>query len=626
MVHQNVHDLVHTEDREMFRCQLHFALKPSDAHSDVRSQDGQSSSKAGSSSGSSLPQYVPPENSSFLDRSFCCRLRCLLDNASGFLALNFNGRLKYLHLQGSSSPPQLALFAIATPLQPPSVMAIRTKTLIFQSKHRMDFAPMGIDTRGKLVLGYTEVELVTTGSGYQFIHAADMIDEDRRQRLHVLPAADQSGPLVVGSGQRPGVLYDVALEPIPGLPGGVSPGAAEQPAAPEKPLDPASLLGSLLRQDCSVYSRPPEPSVQLPAFGQIEDEDEDLEPPPSAVERAFLDSHAVLSVPSQTRGSRAVAGESVMDSLEQILGDIVDGGLEGLDVEESELRDWEDTLARLSDERDGVSGDVNHILANDVFSYVEEALRRESAPQGSLPASGSFDASSVHAQHPGSAWQRAPDATSLFAQQAPFGDALERCRNAPRGHSSAQWPPGSGGGSSNRGNQTMSTHAHTRSRPPSVSVYQTTQYTLTGSQQLQGPPAWQQLHRHTPTHSSHAGRSSCMYERREGGEPSAGRSGRSGPLLGPPCSRGNANVLLVRPRAGGDLGPGAAAGRTDVDDVRSGAARSEFPLESGTIQSSFFCWTGDAQISNVSMNGVVDPFAFSALSTGSFNLHQNSGT
>ncbi len=68
-------------------------------------------------------------------------------------ALNFNGRLKYLHLQGNTgvdgtaAPPQLALFAIATPLQPPSVMEIRTKTFIFQTKHRMDFAPVGIDTR-----------------------------------------------------------------------------------------------------------------------------------------------------------------------------------------------------------------------------------------------------------------------------------------------------------------------------------------------------------------------------------------------------------------------------------------------------------------------------------------------
>lgn len=29
--------------------------------------------------------------------------------------------------------------------------------------------------RGKLVLGYTEAELRVRGSGYQFIHAADML-------------------------------------------------------------------------------------------------------------------------------------------------------------------------------------------------------------------------------------------------------------------------------------------------------------------------------------------------------------------------------------------------------------------------------------------------------------------
>lgn len=68
-------------------------------------------------------------------------------------ALNFHGRLKYLHGQnkmaedGTMVHPQLALFAIATPLQPPSILEIRSKTLIFQTKHKLDFTPTGIDTR-----------------------------------------------------------------------------------------------------------------------------------------------------------------------------------------------------------------------------------------------------------------------------------------------------------------------------------------------------------------------------------------------------------------------------------------------------------------------------------------------
>lgn len=86
-------------------------------------------------------------------------------------------------------------------------------------------------------MGYSEIELVTPGSGYQFIHAADMMycadnhlksgfslwlhahqqhtrsllkhlvvvpfvlsDKDWRQWLHILQAADQNRTLVVGSG------------------------------------------------------------------------------------------------------------------------------------------------------------------------------------------------------------------------------------------------------------------------------------------------------------------------------------------------------------------------------------------------------------------------------------------
>ncbi|KAK9532234.1 hypothetical protein VZT92_009630 [Zoarces viviparus] len=719
VVHQSVHDLVHMEDREMFRCQLHFALKPSDSHSDVRAQDGQSSSEALSSSGSSLPQYVPPENSSFLERSFCCRLRCLLDNASGFLALNFNGRLRFLHLQGNASPPQLALFAIATPLQPPSVMAIRTKTLIFQSKHSMDFAPVGIDTRGKLALGYTEIELVTTGSGYQFVHAGDMMYcADNHLRMmktgdsgftffRLLTKAGswlwvQANARIVFKGGRPdfiiarqkaltneegeehllqrrqqlpfhlatgeGVLYDVSLGSIPGPPGSGAPGTTEP--VTEKPLDPASLLGSLRRQDHSVYTQPQEPSARIPIFTQIQDLDS--EQPQPSLERAFLDSHALLSVPGQIQASRSITGDltsdAMIDSLEQILGDIEDGGIEGLEVEETELRDWESTLARLNDQREDVPRELNPILANDVFSYVEEALRRETAP-GSDHVSGSFNKLSIQ-QHPGSVsssneWQQTADATSDFAEPAPFGDVLgavgypaaltvasqvvshgaahTRCHNAPQGHASSLWAPGSSS-SHQCGNQTMaaqSCHAVQNTSNIHRSSKQTVQYTLTGSQQtgtgpqLQSQSLWQQRPHHPShtaggVHSTARSSGSCMYEKRDGRTANAATvpTTQNGPLLGPPCSRGTANAPFSRPLPGTAVaGVDQMMMCTDVGAISSGAATSEFPLESVSLHSSFFCWNGEAQVPRVSLSGVVDPFAFPALHLhpGSISLPRRTG-
>ncbi|XP_067370974.1 aryl hydrocarbon receptor-like [Channa argus] len=184
VMHQSVYELVHTEDQQELRRNLHWALNPpASAAASATSQD--SPQEAEPDSSSSLvtynPEQLPPENSSFLERSFVCRFRCLLDNSSGFLALNIQGRLKFLHGQnhwqenGGKAPPQLALFAIATPLQPPSILEIRTKNMIFRTKHKLDFTPMACDAKGKIVLGYTEAELRVRGTGYQFIHAADML-------------------------------------------------------------------------------------------------------------------------------------------------------------------------------------------------------------------------------------------------------------------------------------------------------------------------------------------------------------------------------------------------------------------------------------------------------------------
>ncbi|XP_045649053.1 aryl hydrocarbon receptor [Ursus americanus] len=179
VIHQSVYELIHTEDRGEFQRQLHWTLNPSQC-----TDSGQRIDEANGlpqAVGCYTPDQLPPENSSLMERSFVCRLRCLLDNSSGFLAMNFQGRLKYLHGQnkkgkdGSILPPQLALFTIATPLQPPSILEIRTKNFIFRTKHKLDFTPTACDAKGKLVLGYSEAELCMRGSGYQFIHAADML-------------------------------------------------------------------------------------------------------------------------------------------------------------------------------------------------------------------------------------------------------------------------------------------------------------------------------------------------------------------------------------------------------------------------------------------------------------------
>uniref|UniRef100_A0A8C8DMY5 Aryl hydrocarbon receptor 1b n=1 Tax=Oryzias sinensis TaxID=183150 RepID=A0A8C8DMY5_9TELE len=174
VMHQSVYEMVHSEDQQELRRNLHWALNPPPPAESAVSQDSHPDS--GATSVSYRPDQLPPENSSFLERSFVCRFRCLLDNSSGFTLSMFTSRLLFLNgLSDRKRLPQLALFAIATPLQPPSILEIRTKNMIFRTKHKLDFTPTACDAKGKIVLGYTEAELRVRGSGYQFIHAADML-------------------------------------------------------------------------------------------------------------------------------------------------------------------------------------------------------------------------------------------------------------------------------------------------------------------------------------------------------------------------------------------------------------------------------------------------------------------
>ncbi|XP_059184051.1 aryl hydrocarbon receptor 1b [Centropristis striata] len=328
VMHQSVFELIHTEDQQEFRSNLHWALNPPAGLGPPTdpSTDGESVSTS-SCLVSYNPDQLPPENSSFLERGFVCRFRCLLDNSSGFLALNIQGRLKFLHGQSrqqsdseGSTPPQLALFAIATPLQPPAILEIRTRNMIFRTKHKLDFTPMACDAKGKIVLGYTEAELRVRGSGYQFIHAADMLycaenhvrmiktgesgltvfrllTKDNRWKWvqanarlvykngkpdYIIatqrPLVDEEGgehlrkrsmhlPFTFATGEA--MLYQTGY-PLHGFPDsfqGKAKGSKSKKGKHDKSssddLDPKSLLGALMSQDESVYVCQPDTEPKM---------------------------------------------------------------------------------------------------------------------------------------------------------------------------------------------------------------------------------------------------------------------------------------------------------------------------------------------------------------------------
>ncbi|KAF3857290.1 hypothetical protein F7725_009149 [Dissostichus mawsoni] len=432
VIHQSVFELIHTDDRALFRRQLHFALKPNSSQQDELSPGEQSSAEITSNVVTYDPQNIPPENSSFLERSFCCRFRCLLDNSSGFLALNFRGRLKFVHGQnrvsedGTLVPSQLALFSIATPMQPPTILEIRTKTLIFQSKHKLDFTPMGIDPRGEVVLGYNEVEIRMKGSGYNFIHCRhDVLCQQPREKLMyeqmyslfflsfpVMKTGEtgfiifrllsksrtwvwvQANARLVFKAGTPDFIVarqraltneegeeQLLLRQLP-LPFNFATGEAvlynvtpsvEVPdpgsAPKQRKLDTVnreSLLGCMLTQDQSLYC---EHSENLSSINDT----------------AFKNTHATVSIPGdiwQLTTAKPVVGslvktdatvQDMMETLQQILGDSELS--EALEVEPDELKSWESTLLKMSSCE--MSEDLDEILNNDILSYVEEQLQRD---------------------------------------------------------------------------------------------------------------------------------------------------------------------------------------------------------------------------------------------------------
>nr|BAO18777.1 aryl hydrocarbon receptor 2 [Corvus macrorhynchos] len=403
LIYQSVYELIHADDRAAFRRQLHRSPLPA-ADTFPAEQPLLAS-----------PQQLHAEKQSFVERSFTCRFRCLLDNSSGFLALNFRGRLKVLlgqHKSAADKSP-VALFAIATLLQPLSILELRTKTLIFQTKHKLDFTPMACDSRGKVVLGYTEMELCRRGSGYQFVHAADMMhcaehhvrmmktgesgltvfrlltkrggwvwvqanarlvykgdrpdciiarqralsneegEEHLRKRNLQLPFSFATGEAVLYGNDLPGFLYSFqAKEELQ---------TRANSNSEQRLVDPNSLLGAMMKQDASIYSSHADNVPQFSLPGLIPEPD-------------GLSQNEEISNAEEDSDSLLVVIEALFEKSE------VDRNVcQSLGGGNTELQQWEEALLSLGAEEEPPAQRLGGRPGTKVTSCVEQMLLREGA-------------------------------------------------------------------------------------------------------------------------------------------------------------------------------------------------------------------------------------------------------
>lgn len=132
----------------------------------------------------------------------------------------------------------------------------------------------------------------------------------------------------------------------------------------QKPVVPSSILDSMQKQDKSIYHQDAKPQF--------------------TADDAFKDSWALFNVPHDAMRDETANEEdtvvSMIDTLEQLAhdGDLCTA-LQQMEVETSDLKEWEDALLRMTKDSNGNDRPLgfDEILTNDIFSYVEDALYKE---------------------------------------------------------------------------------------------------------------------------------------------------------------------------------------------------------------------------------------------------------
>ncbi|NXI55134.1 AHR protein, partial [Chloroceryle aenea] len=415
LIYQSVYELIHTDDRATFYCQLH-GIPPTGSTQHAADALPTNQPLLAGCSTASTPQHLHPGKKTFSEKSFTCRFRCLLDNSSGFLALNLRGHLKCLLGQQKKALDRspLALFAIATLLQPLSILELRTKALIFQTKHKLDFTPMACDSWGKVVLGYTETELCRRGSGYQFVHAADMMHcaenhvrmmKTGESGLTVFRLLTKKGSwvwvqanawLVYKAGKPDCIIArQRALSNEEGeehlwkrnlhLPFSFATGEAvlygndlpeflDSSQAKEElqtqanshskqhSVDPSSLFGAMMKQDPSIY------------ISHADNVPQSSLPDPIAEPNGLIKNEEVSDA-KEDSNSLLVIIENLFEKSE--VDRNISQALQSLNVDNVELQQWEETLLSLGTEEDLPAQEVGERLGTEMASYVEHMLLRD---------------------------------------------------------------------------------------------------------------------------------------------------------------------------------------------------------------------------------------------------------
>lgn len=145
----------------------------------------------------------------------------------------------------------------------------------------------------------------------------------------------------------------------------------------DKDVTPGSLVDCFLRQDETIYTQTVDP--------------------PLPVDQVFMDSRALVSVPSDAwneNGTAATTSDPVVvkEEAKQSVMSVIDNfeklaqncdftaALQNLEVDDAELMEWENALKRRSqneEQPNNVRTELDSILANDIFDYIDTVLFKE---------------------------------------------------------------------------------------------------------------------------------------------------------------------------------------------------------------------------------------------------------